>query len=51
MLSDTIFLTGGFAADASIGSGIEEEGARTILYLMAESGDIAEVRKDVFSIA
>ena len=32
-------------------SGIEEEGARTILYLMAESGDIAEVRKDVFSIA
>lgn len=32
-------------------SNLDEEGVRTILYLMAESGDIAEIRKDVFSIA
>lgn len=32
-------------------TGIDEDGIRTILYLMAESGDVVEVRRDVFSIA
>jgi hypothetical protein len=32
-------------------SGIEEDGVRTILYIMAESGDVTEVRRDIFKLA
>jgi antitoxin component of MazEF toxin-antitoxin module len=31
--------------------GVEEDGARAILYLLAESGDVSEKRRDVFELA
>ncbi len=31
--------------------GMEEDGARTILYYLSESGDVTEVRKDIFRAA
>ncbi len=31
--------------------GIEEDGARTILYVLSESGDVTEVRRDIFRAA
>ncbi|MDE1871116.1 MAG: hypothetical protein KGI06_02650 [Candidatus Micrarchaeota archaeon] len=31
--------------------GLEEDGVRTILYVLSESGDVTEVRKDVFRAA
>ncbi|MGC8537407.1 MAG: hypothetical protein ACP5MZ_00260 [Candidatus Micrarchaeia archaeon] len=33
------------------GVGLEEDAARTILYLLAESGDVTEVRRDIFKAA
>ncbi len=33
------------------GAGLEEDAARTILYLLAESGDVTEVRRDIFKAA
>lgn len=32
-------------------TGIEEDGVRTILYVLSESGDVTEVRKDIFRVA
>ncbi len=32
-------------------SGIDEDGVRAILYIMAENGDVTEIRKDVFKEA
>lgn len=32
-------------------SGIEEDGVRTILYVLSESGDVTEVRRDIFRAA
>jgi hypothetical protein len=32
-------------------TGIEEDGIRAILYIMSESGDVTEVRRDIFRIA
>jgi antitoxin component of MazEF toxin-antitoxin module len=32
-------------------SGIDEDGARTILYVLSESGDVTEVRRDIFRAA
>ncbi len=32
-------------------TGLEEDAARTILYLLAESGDVTEVRRDIFKAA
>jgi bifunctional DNA-binding transcriptional regulator/antitoxin component of YhaV-PrlF toxin-antitoxin module len=31
--------------------GLEEDGARTILYVLSESGDVTEVRRDIFKAA
>ena len=33
------------------GVGLEEDAARTILYLLAESGDVTEIRRDIFKAA
>ncbi|MEM0149463.1 MAG: hypothetical protein QXW10_01030 [Candidatus Micrarchaeaceae archaeon] len=33
------------------GVGLEEDAARTILYLLSESGDVTEVRRDIFKAA
>jgi antitoxin component of MazEF toxin-antitoxin module len=38
-------------SDISKETGIEEDGVRTILYVLSESGDVAEVRKDIFRVA
>ena len=32
-------------------TGIEEDGIRAILYIMSESGDVTELRKDIFRVA
>ena len=32
-------------------TGVEEDGARTILYVLSESGDVTEVRRDIFRAA
>ncbi len=32
-------------------TGIDEDGVRTILYVLSESGDVTEVRKDIFRVA
>jgi bifunctional DNA-binding transcriptional regulator/antitoxin component of YhaV-PrlF toxin-antitoxin module len=32
-------------------TGIEEDGIRTILYVLSESGDVTEVRRDIFRVA
>ncbi len=32
-------------------AGVEEDGARTILYFLSESGDVTEVRRDIFRAA
>ncbi len=37
--------------DISKDTGIEEDGIRAILYIMSESGDVTELRKDIFKIA
>ncbi len=38
-------------ADISKETGIDENGVRAILYIMADNGDVTEVRKDVFKEA
>ena len=37
--------------DLSKETGIEEDGIRAILYIMSESGDVTELRRDIFRIA
>jgi transcription initiation factor IIE alpha subunit len=32
-------------------TGIEEDGIRAILYIMSESGEVTEQRRDIFKIA
>ncbi len=32
-------------------TGVEEDGIRAILYIMSESGDVTEVRRDIFKLA
>ncbi|MDE1850979.1 MAG: hypothetical protein KGH54_04280, partial [Candidatus Micrarchaeota archaeon] len=32
-------------------TGVDEDGIRAILYLLAESGDVSEKRKDFFTLA
>ena len=38
------------ATDLARKIGIDEEGVRGILYLLAESGDVSEKRKDLFTL-
>lgn len=38
-------------ADLSKSAGVEEDAARAILYLLAESGDVSERRRDIFELA
>ncbi len=38
-------------SDISKETGIDEDGIRAVLYIMAESGDVTEVRRDVFRAA
>jgi bifunctional DNA-binding transcriptional regulator/antitoxin component of YhaV-PrlF toxin-antitoxin module len=37
--------------DIASETGVDEDGVRTILYVLSESGDVTEVRKDVFRVA
>jgi len=39
------------ASDIAESVGIEEDGVRTVLYVLAESGDVTEVRRDIFRSA
>jgi len=43
-----IGLRGVSVSEISKETGIDEDGVRSVLYIMAESGDVTEVRKDVF---
>ena len=38
-------------SDIVEGTGIEEDGVRSILYVLSESGDVTEVRRDIFRVA
>jgi hypothetical protein len=38
-------------SDITKETGVEEDGVRAILYIMAEAGDVTEIRKDVFKEA
>jgi bifunctional DNA-binding transcriptional regulator/antitoxin component of YhaV-PrlF toxin-antitoxin module len=38
-------------SDISKDTGIDEDGVRTVLYVLSESGDVTEVRKDIFRVA
>ena len=38
-------------SDISKETGIDEDGVRTVLYIMAEGGDVSEIRRDVFRAA
>lgn len=39
------------ADEVAVEAGIDEDGARAILYLLAESGDVTEKRRDSFALA
>ncbi len=39
------------AADIANATGLDEDGVRAVLYLLAESGDVTEVRRDIFKAA
>ncbi len=39
---------GASVSDISKETGIDEEGVRAVLYMLAEAGDVAEIKKDVF---
>ena len=47
-ISKAIGPKGSSVADISKETGIDEEGVRAVLYMLAEAGDMAEIKKDIF---